>query len=79
MGSCGSFKNALSHGLTNLDLHVEEGIRAGKQKWSLMSLLIKVSSFYVAKYKMCHSSFFCCHQQCNWCFLVVLQLTASQL
>lgn len=30
MRSCGSFKDTLSHGLTNLDLHVEEEEQASK-------------------------------------------------
>lgn len=56
MGRCGSFKDNLSHRLTNLALHVAEGIIAGKHKWKLMSFLIEVSWFYLTKQgnKLCH-------------------------
>lgn len=50
-GRCGSFKDSLSHGLTNLALDVIEGIIAGKHKWKLMSFLIKVSCVYLTKHK----------------------------
>ena len=63
MGRCGSFKDNLSHGLTNLALLVVEGIIAGKRKWKLMYFLIKVSCFYLTKHKMIsYGSSFGCHQ-----------------